>query len=1160
MVNNFNKNIVNDTFNREYNEDQFKIFIHDLLPDADFTKEGQIQLPNEYREFIKSAKRICKYKYSTSEFDENVLTVLAVKLRKTTSVDRARTAQRNFVARYLNNSRNYLMDAALVAFYSEDSQGEISPDWRFSLVQMNYVTEIVEKSNGKKKRKTAVELTPAKRFSFLVGSSEDTHTAQSQFYHCLEKSSKGEQITLEDLVAAFDIEKVSKEFFEKYKELYGKLLNELTRLYDTDKDIKRDFDEHSIIKEDFAKKTMGQLVFLYFIQKKGWLGVPKDGIWGQGDKKFLRNVFEKDKRYISNYDNFFNDVLEHLFYEALAQKRENNDWFDRLNCRIPFLNGGLFEPVNGYEYEVTNLTIDNGIFKDIFDTFDLYNFTVKEDEPLEKEVAVDPEMLGKVFENLLPENTRKGNGAFYTPREIVHYMCQESLINYLYNKLNTKIVKLSSEKQAEQQSLFKKNKIKQMVLTEEIFEENFSREDISFLIRKGDSIYSNSNVKETMPDSIINSASIIDEALSTIKVCDPAIGSGAFPVGMMNEIVRVRATLNKYIGKPDRAVYDLKRNAIEKSIYGVDIDPGAVEIAKLRFWLSLVVDEENTANIKPLPNLDYKIMQGNSLITSYEGIDFDEIVANQPTEKQLDLFASKSEKITEKISQKQHEFLKTPYATKKREIKQEIEDLIIELVKTKFEEKAEKEGKSKDFYEEKIRNFAQNKGNRDFFPWQLFFADAFDNGGFDIVIGNPPYVQLQKFKGDPVQKLYKDAGFKVHDSNGDIYCLFYEKGIDILRKNGCLCYITSNKWMRAGYGEKLRTYFATKTNPIRLIDFGGVSVFETATVDVNILLVQKSQNLRNTMACTIESKMKRLNNLSVYISQNSIPQKFDSSSWCILNPIEQSIKNKIESIGTPLKDWDININYGVKTGLNEAFIIDGAKKDELIAKDPKSAEIIRPILRGRDIQRYSYNFADKWIINTHNGSKTQKRIDINEYPAIKEHLDNYYDKLVKRDDQGDTPYNLRCCAYMDDFSKQKLVWAETIKIYFYGRRNYPRFCAVDENFYLDKTTFFMPLENNLYFLGILNSKLSEYLLDNGYCNLLGPGSRGLQKNLIEQFPMIQRNRNSKIIQQIELLLQKVWQTEIDNDTQIEIDELVFELYNITQTEKSYIYELMLKNT
>lgn len=189
---------------------------------------------------------------------------------------------------------------------------------------------------------------------------------------------------------------------------------------------------------------------------------------------------------------------------------------------------------------------------------------------------------------------------------------------------------------------------------------------------------------------------------------------------MMNEIVRARVALNDVLNTPDRPTYTLKRNAIENSIYGVDIDPGAVEIAKLRFWLSLVVDEEDIKNIRPLPNLDYKIMQGNSLITSYEGIDFDEIVANQPTEKQLDLFASKSEKITEKISQKQNEFLKTPYATKKGEIKQEIEDLIVELVKTKFEEKAEIEGKPKKFYEEKIRNFAQNKENRNFFPWKLF--------------------------------------------------------------------------------------------------------------------------------------------------------------------------------------------------------------------------------------------------------------------------------------------------------------------------------------------------------------------------------------------------------------------------------------------------------
>ena len=1139
MVNTVNATIVKDTFNKEYNEDDFRIFISELLPNADLSSEieHRIQLPQTYNDFIRSAKRIAKYNYISQEYnEEKVLDVLVVKLKKATSIDRARTAQRNFIARYLNGSRSYQKDAALVAFISEDETGNISPDWRFSLIQMNYVTEIIEDANGKKKRKTSVELTPAKRFSFLVGANEDTHTAQNQFYTCLEKSSKGEPITIEDLVQAFDIEKVSKEFFDKYKNLYQKLVTELQKLKDTDKEVFEDFNKHNINLDDFAKKTLGQLVFLYFIQKKGWLGVKKDENWGQGDKKFLRNLF--NKKYCE-YDNFFNDVLEHLFYEALATDRGVGAWFDKLNCRIPFLNGGLFEPVNGYEYERTNLTIDNNLFKEIFDTFDLYNFTVKEDEPLEKEVAIDPEMLGKVFENLLPENIRKGNGAFYTPREIVHYMCQESLINYLYNKINIKEVPLTTEEREQQLKLLKTKKEKeQLKLTQEVLEEIISKDDINYLIKKGDSTYSNKDVNAELPESIKKNAKIIDDALNHIKVCDPAIGSGAFPVGMMNEIVRARAALNDVLNIPDRPTYELKRNAIENSIYGVDIDPGAVEIAKLRFWLSLVVDEEDIKNIRPLPNLDYKIMQGNSLITSYEGIDFDEIVANQPTEKQLDLFASKSEKITEKISQKQHEFLKTPYATKKREIKQEIEDLIIELVKTKFEEKAEKEGKSKDFYEEKIRNFAQNKGNRDFFPWQLFFADAFDNGGFDIVIGNPPYVQLQKFKGDPVQKLYKDAGFKVHDSNGDIYCLFYEKGIDILRKNGCLCYITSNKWMRAGYGEKLRTYFATKTNPIRLIDFGGVSVFETATVDVNILLVQKSQNLRNTMACTIESKMKRLNNLSVYISQNSIPQKFDSSSWCILNPIEQSIKNKIESIGTPLKDWDVNIYRGVLTGLNEAFIIDGAKKDELIAKDPKSAEIIRPILRGRDIQRYSYNFADKWIINTHNGSKTQKRIDINEYPAIKEHLDNYYDKLVKRDDQGDTPYNLRCCAYMDDFNRQIISWQRITQK--------PTFCLTEPKMIvLDSMAFLSNIGSQKYWLlAVLNSDLIYFWAKLNVHEYGDTGFR-LSNQYVEQItiPRIEEELlekiNNLIISQIK---------EFSNTNEGKIQKLIYQIYKISDEE------------
>ena len=280
---------------------------------------------------------------------------------------------------------------------------------------------------------------------------------------------------------------------------------------------------------------------------------------------------------------------------------------------------------------------------------------------------------------------------------------------------------------------------------------------------------------------------------------------------------------------------------------------------------------------------------------------------------------------------------------------------------------------------------------------------------------------------------------------------------------------------------------------------------------------------------------------------------FDKNSWCILSPIEQSIKRKIEAVGVPLKDWNISINYGIKTGCNEAFIIDGATKDALIAQDPKSAEIIRPILRGRDIKRYSYDFADKWLIATHNGTPTQERIKIEDYPAVKMHLDSYYAKITKRDDQGDTPYNLRCCAYWDDFSKPKIVWAETIKIYFKGERNYPRFAYIKDPKFLDKTTFFMPVnEKNLYLIGILNSRLFEYLFDNSYSNILGIGSRGFQKNLFELLPVIERNNiNDKEIKEIEKILLSTNNLP-SIDVQNELDDIVFRLYHLTKEEVDYV--------
>lgn len=317
-------------------------------------------------------------------------------------------------------------------------------------------------------------------------------------------------------------------------------------------------------------------------------------------------------------------------------------------------------------------------------------------------------------------------------------------------------------------------------------------------------------------------------------------------------------------------------------------------------------------------------------------------------------------------------------------------------------------------------------------PFKNELTDWFDaewmfgvKDGFDIIIGNPPYIQLQKedSDGEKFGDTYKDCGFETFAKTGDIYCLFFEKGYNLLKNTGILSFITSNKWMRAGYGEKLRKFFSEKTNPLVLIDFMGTKIFESSTVDVNILIFEKSKNKGKTRAVIANESSRK--DLGDYVQKNYLTINFNTSeNWVIISPIEKRIKEKIEKYGTPLKDWDIQINRGILTGFNEAFIISGEKKDELIAEDPKSAEIIKPILRGKDIKKNGYKFANLWLICTHNGirEENEPRIDIKDYPAVKAHLDKYYTNLAKRSDKGDTPYNLRNCAYIKEFSKPKIVF------------------------------------------------------------------------------------------------------------------------------------------
>ena len=490
------KNTIANLFNNTFDKVNFTSFISNLLNSASFTNQTLTQnnqIHDQFKEHIESLERLTTFN------DENdiEIDVLIVTLLKDTTLDRARTMQRNFVASHLNKNNK---DAALVAFVFPGSA-----DWRFSLISMESRYEGT---------KLIDEYTPAKRWSFLVGKHEGSHTAQRQLLEILANDS--EDPSLEELIEAFNIETVTKEFYQKYRELFDRMTENLKELIENDFEIEKDFREKQIKPRDFARKTMGQISFLYFLQKKGWFGVRPGEEWGTGVKNFVRKLFERRETYGGN---FFNDVLEPLFYEALALDRGNDAIYPRLNnVRMPFLNGGLFEPLNGYSWKTTDITLPDELFSNenstkegdtgdgILDIFDRYNFTVNESEPLEMEVAVDPEMLGKVFENLLPENIRKGKAAFYTPRPIVHYMCQESLINYLDTEMNFEVEKEIIE-------AFIRDESSQLDLTNEI----------------------KSNAKK------------IDGLLANIKVCDPAVGSGAFPLGLLNEIVKARVKIGEFI-------------------------------------------------------------------------------------------------------------------------------------------------------------------------------------------------------------------------------------------------------------------------------------------------------------------------------------------------------------------------------------------------------------------------------------------------------------------------------------------------------------------------------------------------------------------------------------------------------------------------------------
>lgn len=997
--------------------------------------------------------------------DGKQLAIFTVEVADGINIVRNRQGLREIAAKYIDQN---ITHGSLAFFYNKNQS-----DYRFSFIakEASIDLETGQLIKGE---------TKPKRYTYLLGPNEACTTAAKRLLLLANKRENG-QVNIKELKEVFSVEALNKDFFKSYKAHYEKFAKYLTddenilkaRLIDKEKE-SQDQQEKPI--RDFVKKLLGRIVFLQFLEKKGWMGCDsqtKD--WLGGNPRFMIQLFES----FSNQEKFHSQCLTKLFFETLNTKR-TNDIFEvkelqgKINgSRVPYLNGGLFEP----EKNKATLEIDfpPAYFQELLDFFDQYNFTIDENSPDDHEVGIDPEMLGHIFENLLEDN--RGKGAFYTPKEIVQYMCKESLIQYLLNTFH------------------QKTDIEHFIRLHKVS---------SFLAEK-------------------ENALLLNQKLDDIKVCDPAIGSGAFPIGMLQEIFEAKRFIYPYLrSNVSFEPAEVKKNIIQHSIYGVDLEKGAVDIAQLRFWLSLVVDEINP---QPLPNLDYKIMQGNSLLEQYEGIDLgNEALFAKPQIKvyQASMFEEPtapygfSDEQQADIKDLIDRYFKVEDKAEKAFIHKKIDEIVVahidkslefydnrllieietyqqllnrKLERLKEHEKQQVISRSKEPKEiakrtEQRKNIIAARkrlldfevtDERPYFLWHLYFKDVFEQGGFDVMIGNPPYIQLQSM--GPQTDLLQEIGLETFTRTGDLYCLFYEKGIQLLKDKGILSYITSNKWMRAAYGKPLRKFF-NNYNPIHILDLGQ-GVFHSATVDTNILSIQKSPNQKNLKGILIENN-KDLSNIS---TQNIIPVDVSEDEiWSVLSIQDYNIKVEIEKCVLLLKDWKINIYRGITSGCNEAFEIDEETYLTLIKDSPINNKIIKPVLRGRDISKYSsvwsknYLLFIPWHFPLNNNSEikgasllAEEKFET-EYPKIYRHLFNFKSKLESRN-QAETGIRYEWYAlqrfgsnFWGEFEKEKIIYQEMVQT--------SSFCYDPlGQFYCFDTARIITGEKLKYLLSILNSKI-----------------------------------------------------------------------------------------
>lgn len=956
--------------------------------------------------------------------------------------------------------------------------------------------------------------TDSKRYTFLLGPGQSCRTAAENFHKLYEKRT---QLEIKDIEEAFNVEALSKEFFGRYKANYEIFVNYMVdpangmRQYFIDtnfdhsgltEDKIRDREEKPI--RDYVKKLLGRIVFLHFVQKKGWLGVPAGEEWGDGDHDFMLHLFENASE--AQKDDFLDNVLEPFFSDALDKNRNNvGDIFDTgvngfRNIRIPYLNGGLFERD---ELDEKTSRFPAEYFGNLLTMLSQYNFTIDENDPNDAEVGVDPEMLGRIFENLLEDN--KDKGAFYTPKEIVQYMCRESLIAYLQTDHNA----------------VNKDRIRQFVTTHDA-------------------------------ELLGNLSDEINQKLCEVKICDPAIGSGAFPMGMLRELFFCRSAIEPNIMENAARI---KRHIIQNNIYGVDIERGAVDIARLRFWLSLIVDEKSP---EALPNLDFKIMQGNSLLESFHGIDLSELTdlsTEIPVyEPQRNLFGE-IENPEMKISfipndsviefkQNLEQYFKTSDHNVRLSLRRKISEfvnlqisrvidgqilhcdrIIQDLSGLSNPNRRQITGLQKARYNMQLLSDALNQldnlqeQNSEFFLWHTWFNDVFSRPskkGFDIVIGNPPFIDSETMTNImPVMRGVYSHIFDCAQGNWDMFVVFVEKGINLCRCGGIYSFILPNKLIAAQYTSELRELLINN-KLIEIRDYSRLPVFINAAVYPCTIVCQKSED-------------EQRNNDSRFIVMKTVEE------------IERENMTRQKLIGRDY--WDVFFRSEIEFSIIERFLSHqttlGSLWDVVGSATVSEAYMIKNILFDSDVSKDSLK-----VINTGTIDPYKSLWGIKAMQYLK----------------GKYLYPRVSICDLAQISEKRLNQASSEKLIVAGMSS--RIEAVyDEGNTLGGKSTTIILGNDLKFLlGLINSKLVSFAVNilyhsikmaGGYLNI---GTREIESIPIPNTSAIQRNHISNLVNEILDSIATNLENDI-SDKEKQIDNLVYSLYGLTENEAAFVDQL-----